>query len=52
MRNDQACEIEGVGSIRILMFDGMVCTLINARFIPDMRKNLISFGILNAKGLF
>ena len=32
------------------MFDGVVCTLTNVRFIPDMRKNLISLGTLDAKG--
>jgi hypothetical protein len=50
MENDQACEIEGVGSIRIQLFDGVVRTLTNVRFILNMRKNLISLGILDAKG--
>jgi hypothetical protein len=34
------------------MFDGVVCTLINVRFIPNMRKNLILLGTLDAKDLF
>src|SRR5665811_903002 len=51
MGNDQPCRIEGIGSIKIQMFDGVVRTLTNVRYIPDMRKNLISLGILDTKGL-
>jgi hypothetical protein len=47
---DQACEIEGVGSVKIQMFDGVVRTLTNVSFILDMRKNLISLGTLDPNG--
>ena len=50
MGNDQSCQIEGVGSVKIEMFDGVVRTLENVRFIPELRKNLISLGTLDARG--
>jgi hypothetical protein len=51
MGNDQSCEIEWIGSIKIHMFDEVICILTNIRFIPNMRKNLILLGILDTKRL-
>jgi hypothetical protein len=34
------------------MFDRVICTLTNVRFIPIMRKNWIFLGILDIKRLF
>jgi hypothetical protein len=50
MGNDHPCRIVGIGSVKIQMFDGVVRTLRNVRFIPDMRKNLISLGVLDTNG--
>ena len=50
MGNDHPCSIDGVGSVKIRMFDGVIRTLQNVRYIPDMRKNLISLGELDARG--
>ena len=50
MRNDHPCQILGIGSVKIQMFDGKVRTLNKARYIPDMRKNLISLGVLDTNG--
>ncbi|KAG6557288.1 hypothetical protein Mapa_001215 [Marchantia paleacea] len=33
------------------MFDGVKRTLIHVRFIPKMKKNIISLGMLDSKGL-
>lgn len=49
MGNDQPCKIEGVGSVKICMFDGVNRTLTHVRFIPNMIKNLISLGVLDVK---
>lgn len=51
MGNDQPCRIEGVESLKIRMFDGVNRTLNQVRFIPNMRKNLISLGVLDSHGL-
>lgn len=51
MGNDQPCKIEGVEFVKIRMFDGVNQTLTHVRFISNMRKNLISFGVLDSHGL-
>ena len=50
MGNDHPCQILGIGSMKIQMFDGKVQTLRNVRYIPDMRKNLISLDVLDTNG--
>jgi hypothetical protein len=36
----------GIGSIRIKMFDGSIKILTDVRHVPELRKNLISLGVL------
>src|SRR3954471_18679510 len=50
MGNDAECNVIGTGNIRMRMFDGQVRTLSNVRHVPDMRKNLLSLGALEAQG--
>src|SRR3954468_13356783 len=50
MGNDAACKVIGIENIRMRMFDGQVRTLSNVRHVPDMRKNLLSLGALEAQG--
>ncbi|KAK8966007.1 hypothetical protein KSP40_PGU019629 [Platanthera guangdongensis] len=50
MGNQSECEISGVGSIRIRMFDGVVRTLTDVRYVPELRKSLLSLGTLEAAG--
>ena len=33
------------------MFDGMVRDLMNVRYVPQMKKNIISVGAMESKGL-
>lgn len=51
LRNDQPCKIEGMGSVKICMFDDVNRTLTLVRFIPNMRKNLIFLGVLDSLSL-
>jgi hypothetical protein len=39
-----------VGSIRIRMFDGIVRELTNVRYVPELKSNLISLGVLDSCG--
>ncbi|KAK2990648.1 hypothetical protein RJ640_007782 [Escallonia rubra] len=48
MGNDAVCEVMGIGTIKIKMFDGIVRTLGDVRYIPDLKKNLISLGTLDS----
>ncbi|GJX92940.1 retrovirus-related pol polyprotein from transposon TNT 1-94 [Tanacetum coccineum] len=50
MGNDSPCKVVGIGTIRINMHDGVVRTLTDVRHVPDLKKNLISLGVLDSKG--
>jgi hypothetical protein len=50
MGNDFPCKIVGVGSIQINKHDGYVINLTYVRHVPEIRKNLISFGVLDSPG--
>jgi hypothetical protein len=50
MGNDFSCKIVGVGNVRIKMHDGSVRTLTDVRHVPELRKNLISLGVLDYVG--
>ncbi|PHU29315.1 hypothetical protein BC332_01408 [Capsicum chinense] len=48
--NNVACKIVRKGTVRIKMHDGIVRTLRNVRCVPELKKNLISLGILESLG--
>ncbi|KAJ9541754.1 hypothetical protein OSB04_028260 [Centaurea solstitialis] len=50
MANDMSCDVVGIGSVSIKMHDGVVTTLTDVRHVPEMKKNLISLGVLDKKG--
>ena len=50
MGNDQSCGIYRIGIVRIQMHDGVVRELKEVRFFPQLKKNLILVGALEAKG--
>lgn len=47
MGNDAPCDVVGIGTVKIRMFDGVVRVLGNVRHVPDIRHNLISLGYLD-----
>jgi len=51
MGDGSTCNMDGVGTVLIKMFDGMVRELKDVRYIPQMKKNIISIGALQAQGL-
>ncbi|KAG9444833.1 hypothetical protein H6P81_016173 [Aristolochia fimbriata] len=50
MENNAACKTVGMGTIKIKMFYGIVRTLADARYVPELKKNLISLGALDSNG--
>ena len=50
MGNGAICKSMGSGSVQIRMFDGVVRTLTNVRYVPGLRKSLISLGQLDSLG--
>jgi hypothetical protein len=50
MGNDARCKAIGLGTIKVRMFDEIVKILTNVRYVPDLKKNLISLGTLDSLG--
>ncbi|KAH0973974.1 hypothetical protein GBA52_015873 [Prunus armeniaca] len=50
MGDDSSCPVKGIGTVQIRMFDGMIRVLGNIRYVPRLRKNLISLGTLDEAG--
>ena len=51
MKDDAACQMIGIGTVQIKMFDGVVRNLTDVRYAPQMKKNIISVGAVKSKGL-
>jgi len=51
MDDDHPCNIEGMGTVRIKMFDGIVRELKEVRYVPQLKRNLILVGALKTLGL-
>ncbi|GFY99053.1 hypothetical protein Acr_13g0004540 [Actinidia rufa] len=49
MANNTSSRVVGRGSVRFRMADGRSVTLTELRHVPNLRKNLISIGMLDAK---
>ena len=47
--NNASCKVAGIGTVRIKMFNGVVRTLGDVRYVPDLKRNLISLSTLDAK---
>ena len=50
MGNDQKCEIFGKAKIKLKLHDGTVRFPNEVQYIPNLKKNLISVGLLESKG--
>lgn len=48
--NNQTCKIRGIGSVLLRVDDGSVKMLSDVRYIPQVKRNLISLGTLEKKG--
>ena len=50
MSDDRPCNTEGIGTVCIKMFEGMVWELKEMRHIPQLKMNLFSVDALKALG--
>lgn len=50
MGNNAPCKVAGTEKFRIKMFNVMVRTLDEVRYILDLKRNLISFSTFDSKG--
>ena len=49
--DDRPCNMEGIGTVFIKMFDRIVQKLKEVRYVPQLKKNIISVSALKALGL-
>ncbi|KAL8497416.1 hypothetical protein ACS0TY_020925 [Phlomoides rotata] len=49
--NDQVCPVKGIRNIRIKTHNGSCKVLADVRFIPNLKRNLISLGMLELRGI-
>jgi len=50
MGNNDVCEIKGIETIHLKMHNGVVKTLTEVRYVPDLKKNLFLLGVLESSG--
>ncbi|GJV97838.1 retrotransposon protein, putative, ty1-copia subclass [Tanacetum coccineum] len=48
--DNMECKIRGIGKVRIQLKDGSSFMLHNVRYIPELKRNLISLGTLEKEG--
>ncbi|RVX00023.1 Retrovirus-related Pol polyprotein from transposon TNT 1-94 [Vitis vinifera] len=48
--NNKHCKILGTGTVRIKHYDGIERVLEDVRYIPELKRNLISLGMLDKSG--
>ena len=48
--NNKACKIAGIGSVRFKLHDESIRLLTEVRYVPDLKRNLISLGEFDKKG--
>ena len=44
MGDDHPCNLKGIDTVRIMMFDGIVRELKEVRYVPQVKKKIISVG--------
>lgn len=48
--NNLACKVVGLGTVSVKIFDGVSKDLEQVRYVPDLKRNLISLGMLDQLG--
>ncbi|KAK0580490.1 hypothetical protein LWI29_002570 [Acer saccharum] len=48
MGNDNTCQTKGIGIVRLKMHDGTIRRLTDVRYVPNLKKNIISLGVLDS----
>ena len=51
MGDFRPCNMKGISTVHIKMFDRMVQELKEVKYVPQLKKNFISVGALEALGL-
>ena len=51
MDDDHPCNVKGIGTVRIKIFDRIIQKLKEVMYVPQLKRNLISVGALETLGL-
>jgi len=51
MGDNHPCNVKGIGTVCIKIFDGIVRELKKVRYVPQLKRNLILVGALKTFGL-
>ncbi|KAH9697287.1 hypothetical protein KPL71_023550 [Citrus sinensis] len=51
MGNNAVCKIVGIGNVNLKLHDGTIRELKEVRYVPELKRNLISLGMLDQMGL-
>ncbi|KAH9650291.1 hypothetical protein KPL70_026321 [Citrus sinensis] len=51
MGNNAVCKIVGIGNVNLKLHDGTIRELREVRYVPELKRNLISLGMLDKMGL-
>lgn len=50
MGNNQPCKVVGIGIVKVQLADGSMKLLTEVRRVPDLKRNLLSLGMLDQAG--
>nr|KYP64673.1 Retrovirus-related Pol polyprotein from transposon TNT 1-94 [Cajanus cajan] len=48
--DDHPCQVQGIGTVRLKMFDNREYILKDVRYVPDLKRNLISISMFDSLG--
>ena len=48
--NNLACRVAGIGTISLKMHNGFTRDLHHVRYVPELKRNLISLGMIDQSG--
>ena len=51
MSDDRQCNMEGIVTVQIKVFDGILQELKEVRYVSQLKRNIISVGVLKTLGL-
>ncbi|KAH9745502.1 hypothetical protein KPL70_004095 [Citrus sinensis] len=50
MGNNAVCKVIGIGNVSLRLHDGTIWELREVRYVPDLKRNLISLGLIDQNG--
>lgn len=48
--NHHECSVKGIGTIQIQMFDKQIRQISNVRYVPELKRSLLSLGVFDKAG--